>query len=167
VIEKLGPNPAFVLGRRWDYLAYNRAACALFGDLDSIPPAIRNHVWLTFMDPTRREMFTDWERSARLCAAKLRADSARHLGDPSFDELVQALRKSSPEFCRAWKRHEVERATAGRKELRHPVEGMLVFEHAVLHPDESSEQRLILYSPLPEHGTPAKLARLIEAMPAA
>ncbi|PZS08035.1 MAG: hypothetical protein DLM64_13430 [Solirubrobacterales bacterium] len=124
-------------------------------------------MWLTFMDPTRREMFTDWERSARLCAAKLRADSARHLGDPSFDELVQALRKSSPEFCRAWKRHEVERATAGRKELRHPVEGMLVFEHAVLHPDESSEQRLILYSPLPEHGTPAKLARLIEAMPAA
>ena len=32
LIENLGTNPAFVLGRRYDYLAYNRATCAVFGD---------------------------------------------------------------------------------------------------------------------------------------
>ena len=47
--------------------------------------------------------------------AKFRADSAAHLGDPSFEELIQALRQSSPEFCKAWKRHEVARAGEGRK----------------------------------------------------
>jgi transcriptional regulator with XRE-family HTH domain len=161
VIEHLGPNPAFVLGRRWDYLAWNRATTVLFGDLAGIPRAARNHIWLTFMDPARREMFPDWERNARLCVAKFRADSARHIGDPSFEELIHTLRKSSPEFCTCWKRHEVARGGGGRKELRHPVAGTLVFEHAVFGPQETPEQRLVLYTPLPEADTQAKLGALL------
>jgi MmyB-like transcription regulator ligand binding domain len=154
-----------VLGRRWDYLAWNRAACALFGDIDSIPRAARNHLWLMFMDPARRELSTDWERSSRIAVAKFRAASARHLGDPSFEELIEALRQSSPEFCRAWKRHEVAGTGEGRKEFHHPVAGTLVFEHAVFHPTESPEQRLILYTPVPECDTPEKLAELLERDP--
>jgi transcriptional regulator with XRE-family HTH domain len=165
LIGNLGLNPAFILGRRWDYLAWNRATAALFGDLGSVHRSARNHVWLTFMDPARREMFTDWERSHPLLVAKFRADSARHLGDPAFEELIQALRRSSPEFAKAWKRHEVAQGSAGRKELRHPEEGMLAFEHAVFHPAEEAEQRLILYTPLPDYDTPAKLARLLELAP--
>jgi transcriptional regulator with XRE-family HTH domain len=162
LIENLGPNPAFILGRRWDYLAWNDAATALLGDLGSVPRATRNHAWLTFTDPARREMFTDWERSSRMLVAKFRADSARHLGDPEFESLIAALRKSSPEFARAWERHEVAHNGEGRKDLRHPTAGMLSFSHAVFHPAEHSEQRLILYSPLPDHDTPAKLALLLD-----
>jgi hypothetical protein len=162
LIENLGPNPAFILGRRWDYLVWNDAAVALLGDLGSIPRAARNHAWLTFTDPARREMFTDWERSSRALVAKFRADSARHLGDPAFDQLIQALLKSSPDFRSAWELHEVARASEGRKDLRHPAAGMLSFSHAVFHPSEDSEQRLILYSPLPDHDTAAKLERLLE-----
>jgi transcriptional regulator with XRE-family HTH domain len=161
LISNLGPNPAFVLGRRWDYLAWNPATSALFGDLGSVPRAARNHVWLTFMDPARRELFVDWERSYPRVVAKFRADSARHLGDPAFEDLIQTLRQSSPEFCKAWKRHEVADGGEGRRELRHPEAGMLAFEHAVLHPTEAPEQRFILYSPLPDYDTPAKLARLL------
>ena len=163
LINNLGPNPAYVLGRRWDYLAWNEAAAAVFGDYATVPRAARNHVWLTFMDPPRREMFSDWERSARLLVAKFRAASARHLGDPEFEELIHALRQSSPEFCRAWKRHEVHRGGEGRKEIHHPEEGLMVFEMAVFTPQENPDQRLVLYSPVPEHDTPAKLARLMEA----
>jgi transcriptional regulator with XRE-family HTH domain len=166
VIQNLGAAPAYVLGRRWDYLAWNSAACAVFGDYDQIPRAARNHLWLMFMDPTRREMFTDWERGARLTVAKFRADSARHIGDQSFEELIQALRQSSPEFCKLWKRHEVARSGEGRKELNHPIEGKLVFEHAVFNPTEAPDQRLILYTPVPEENTPAKLARLLDVAPA-
>jgi transcriptional regulator with XRE-family HTH domain len=162
LICNLGPNPAFVLGRRWDYLAWNDAACALLGDLSAVPRASRNHAWLTFTDPARREMFTDWERSSRLLVAKLRADTARHVGDPEFDSLIAALRNASPEFARAWERHEVSVGGEGRKDLRHPTAGTLSFSHAVFHPAEASEQRLVLYSPLPDHSTPAKLAALLE-----
>ncbi len=169
LIENLGPNPAYVLGRRWDYLAWNRAASALFGDLGLVPRAARNHVWMHFMDSARREMFADWERSARLVVAKFRADSARHIGDPEFEQLIHALRQSSPEFCRAWKRHEVARSGVGRKEVHHPVAGLLVFEHAVFTPVDAPEQRLILYSPVSENETAARMAELLElhAVPAA
>jgi transcriptional regulator with XRE-family HTH domain len=162
LIDNLGANPAYVLGRRWDYLTWNRAATIILGDLDSLPRSARNHVWLTFMDPARREQFKDWDRSHRLLVAKFRADSARHLGDPAYEELIHALRQSSAEFCKAWKRHEVASGGVGRKELRHPVAGELVFEHAVFTPVEAPDQRLVLYSPLPEHDTAAKLARLLE-----
>jgi transcriptional regulator with XRE-family HTH domain len=165
LIENLGLSVAFVLGRRWDYLAWNRAACAVFGDFDRIPKAARNQLWVMFMDPARRDMLSDWERSARLTVAKFRADSARHLGDPSFDELIQALRQASPEFCKAWKRHEVARSGEGRKRIEHPRAGTLVFEHAVFHPGEAPEQRLILYTPTTEEDTPAKLAKLLESDP--
>lgn len=165
LIANLGPNPAYVLGRRWDYLAWNDAAAALLGDLGAIPKAARNHAWLTFTDPGRREMFSDWQVSSRILVAKLRADSARHLGDPEFDSLVAALQKASPDFARAWKRHEVARVGEGRKDLRHPTAGLMSFSHAVLHPAEKVEQRLVLYSPLPDNDTPAKLAALLAAGP--
>ncbi len=161
LIANLGPNPAYLLGRRWDYLAWNDAASALLGDFARVPKAARNHAWLTFMDPARREMFTDWERSSRTLVAKFRADSARHLGDPAFEELILALRQRSPEFCAAWERHEVARGGEGRKEMRHPLVGMLAFSHAVTHPAEAQEQRLVLYSPLPDYDTAAKMASLL------
>ncbi|HTW41444.1 MAG TPA: helix-turn-helix transcriptional regulator [Solirubrobacteraceae bacterium] len=162
LIENLGPNPAYILGRRWDYLAWNDAAVVLLGELGRIPRARRNHAWLTFTDPARREMFTDWERSARLLVAKFRADSARHIGDREFESLIAALRSSSREFARAWERHEVSSSSEGRKDLRHPAAGMLSFSHAVFHPSEAAEQRLVLYTPLPDNDTPAKLAALLQ-----
>jgi transcriptional regulator with XRE-family HTH domain len=166
LIENLGAAPAYILGRRWDYLAWNRAACAVFGDYERIPKAARNHLWQMFMDPARRPMWPDWEKGARIAVAKFRADSAHHLGDPSFETLISALRQSSPEFCNAWERHEVARSGEGRKEIRHPEVGTLVFEHAVFNPVEAPEQRLILYTPVPEHDTPEKLAELLDRDPA-
>jgi transcriptional regulator with XRE-family HTH domain len=163
LIESLGPHPAYVMGRRWDYLAWNRAACAVFGDFGAIPAAARNHLWQLFMDPGRRELLCDWEQGSRLAAAKFRADSARHLGDPSFEELIAALRQSSPEFCKAWKRHEVAQTGQGRKRIRHPVVGELLFEHAVFHPADFTDQRLILYSPVPGGDTATKLQTLLES----
>ncbi len=161
LIDGLGANPAYVLGRRWDYLAWNDAATALLGDFGAIPRAARNHLWQTFTDPARREMFTDWGRSSRTLIAKFRADSARHIGDPEFESLIAALRKSSAEFARAWERHEVSQSGEGRKDLLHPVAGMMSFSHAVFHPAEKLEQRLVLYTPLPENHTAEKLAQLM------
>ncbi|MGH2889565.1 MAG: transcriptional regulator, partial [Solirubrobacteraceae bacterium] len=110
----------------------------------------------------RRELFTDWERASRVLVAKFRADSARHIGDPEFDQLIETLRKSSPEFCKAWRKHEVATTSVGRKTIRHPIAGTMIFEHAVFNPQEAPGQRMILYSPLPDEGTPAKLARLLD-----
>ena len=46
--------------------------------------------------------------------------------------------------------------------INHPELGPLAFEHAVFHPSEAPEQRLVLYIASPEHDTAAKLASLLE-----
>ena len=164
LIENLGPGPVYVLGRRWDYLVWNRATSVVFG-WDGVPrdgiPVTRNHVWLTFMDPARRELMADWKVTARTLLAKFRADSARHIGDPAFEQLITTLQSSSLEFRKWWGRHEIASGGEGRKELHHPIAGRLVFDHAVFRHDDASEQRLIVYSPTPEDDTQAKLGRLL------
>ncbi len=163
LVENIGPGPAYLLGRRWDYLAWNQAFELVFGWEPGSDPLSRNHVWLWFMDPARRKLCSgDWATSARLMVAKFRADSARNIGDPAFEELIAALSSSSPEFRKLWKRHEVAGSGAGRKELEHPTVGLLAFDHAVFQHGDTGEQRLILYSPACEHDTRAKLDRLFE-----
>jgi transcriptional regulator with XRE-family HTH domain len=162
LIDNLGPNPANLIGRRSDILAWNRAYAVVFGDPGEVPKPFRNSIWLTFMDPARRELVTDWERSSRLMLARFRADHAKHIGDPGFEELIGTLNEASPEFRTWWKRHEVSGSGEGRKTLNHPVVGKLLFEHAVFRPAEAPEQRLALFSPLAEEDTPAKLARLLD-----
>jgi transcriptional regulator with XRE-family HTH domain len=161
LIEHLGASPACILGRRWDYLAWNEALVVLFGDPGEMPEGTRNAIWASFMDPARRKLLTDWEEGARNAVARFRADCARHVGDPHFEELIESLRDLSPEFGEWWSRHEVARSGVGRKVMRHPEAGKLVFEHAVFKLEETPEQRLILYSPLPIADTPAKLEKLL------
>jgi transcriptional regulator with XRE-family HTH domain len=163
LIDNLAWSPAYVIGRRWDYLAWNRAFEIVFDWSPGEDPLSRNHVWTMFMDPVRRTLSADWEHSARTIAAKFRADSARNIGDPAFEELIAALRSSSPEFRKWWNRHEVAGGGDGRKELVHPTVGRLVFDHAVFRHAELTEQRLVLYTPVgDEHDTRAKLAQLLE-----
>ena len=47
--------------------------------------------------------------------------------------------------------------------VRHPVVGEMAFEHAVFRPQEAPEQRMALYSPLPDYDTTAKMERLLAA----
>jgi transcriptional regulator with XRE-family HTH domain len=161
LVENLGPAPAYLRGRRWDILAWNDAYAEVFGDPAEFPPGKRNHIWLIFMDPYRRALLPDWPISARSLLARFRADYAPHVGDPSFDKLVDALNEGSPEFNRWWQQHEVLASGEGRKTVLHPSAGKLVFEHAVFRHGENPDQRLLLYSPLPDEDTPAKLERLL------
>jgi transcriptional regulator with XRE-family HTH domain len=161
LIANLGASPAYLLGRRWDLLVWNDAYVAVFGDPLQFPPGKRNHVWLTFMDPGRREMLPDWEQGARRLLARFRADYASHVGDPTFEKLVDALNEGSTDFRRWWPRHEVLGSGEGRKTIVHRTEGRLIFEHAMFRHGENPEQRLLLYTPLPDEDTPAKLERLL------
>jgi len=162
LVENMGPGPTYLLGRRWDYLAWNRAFEAVFSWAPGPDPLSRNHVWLWFMDPSRRTLCSvDWSASARLLVAKFRADTARNIGDPAFEELVSSLNASSPEFRKLWKRHEVAGSGDGRKDLTHPTAGELVFDHAVFQYGDAGEQRLVVYSPTAEHDTRDKLTKLL------
>ena len=56
-------------------------------------------------------------------------------------------------------------APDGLKALKHPELGKMWFEHSVFKLEDSPEQRLILYSPLPKCNTPEKVEQLLELAP--
>jgi hypothetical protein len=147
IVESLGPHPAYVIGRRWDYLCWNAAMTAVFGDPLAWPEGRRNVLWLMFMDPLRRQMIRDYETGARRQLARFRAQSAAYIGDPDFQELIGALREASPEFRAWWSAHEVRGSGEGTKILDHPSGRTLQFEHATFRHAENDEHRLMLYTP--------------------
>jgi transcriptional regulator with XRE-family HTH domain len=162
LVENLGRNPACITGRRFDFLAWNEAHSAVFGDPGEMPDGRRNLVWSIFMDPSRRTLHQDWSEGSRRLVARFRAQAARYVGDPDFEDLIKALQESSPEFREWWGLHEVASSGVGRKVLEHPEVGSLVFEHAAFRPaDENPDLRLILYSAVPVDNTPEKLERLL------
>jgi transcriptional regulator with XRE-family HTH domain len=162
LVEGLDPNPAAIIGRRYDFLAWNDAHSAVFGDPGEMPDGRRNLLWSIFTDPARRTLHKDWSEGARRLVARFRAQAARHVGDPDFESLIAALSEASPEFREWWELHEVASSGVGRKVLQHPKVGKLVFEHAVFRPEESPEQRFTVYSAVSVADTPEKLRRLLD-----
>ena len=161
MVEGMGDGPVCVTGRRFDFLAWNDAHAAVFGDPAELPEGRRNLLWKIFMDPAMRKQLPDWEQGARRLVARFRGEAARHVGDPDFDDLISALQEGSPEFRKWWDLHEVATSGVGRKVIKHPKVGKLVFEHAVFRPQETPEQRLVLYSATSQSDTPAKLRKLL------
>jgi transcriptional regulator with XRE-family HTH domain len=165
VLDDLNPSPAYVLGRRYDYLAWNTAADGLFAISDTLSdtssPYARNMVWRLFTSPTTRER-PNWEMVARATLAEFRTANARYPGDPWFEELIEELKQVSPEFCQWWPHHDVRSALDGHKVIKHPTLGYLEFEHLTLQVLTDPDIRIMIYTP--DAGTRVTLQRFLEAM---
>lgn len=161
VLDDLNPTPAYAVGRRWDYLAWNKAADGLFAIAEASSPYAHNLVWRLFTSPTMRER-PNWGQVARGTLAEFRAASARYPGDRWFEDLIEDLKQVSPEFRRWWPHHDVRSALDGHKVMEHPTLGHLEFEHITLQVLSDPDVRIMIYTPLAE--TRAKLQRLLEAM---
>jgi transcriptional regulator with XRE-family HTH domain len=84
VLESLATVPAVIFGRRWDVLASNSLARALYTDFDALPYRERNMVRYLFLDDAARDLYQDWAGAARSTVASLRLYAGRHPDDPSW-----------------------------------------------------------------------------------
>jgi transcriptional regulator with XRE-family HTH domain len=158
LVARLDPWPTYVKGRRWDILAANRSARALFVDWDALPPDQRNELWWVFTDPRARKVYVDWPRDAAAMLARFRLAAARRPDDPEFVDLIERLHQASPEVRRWWPRHEVLDVGSGTKRLHHPMLGDVTFHHVVLQVADHPDQKLVTFT-IPD-GDQAPLARL-------
>lgn len=175
-VMALDPHPAFVLGRRWDVLAWNRAAATIL-TYDNAPSTARpqNLIWSHFTDPLMKEIYPDWEHSAQLMTALLRTESALFPGDAWFGEMIEKLQQESAFFRQCWARYDIDRAGIldGWKEMQHPRLGHLEFDTVTLLVPAQPGLKLILYVPSPstqqtltEHlATPASAYALKQEVP--
>jgi transcriptional regulator with XRE-family HTH domain len=146
MIARLDPFPAYLKGRRWDVLAANRAARALFTDWQARAPEDRNKVWWMFTDPAARKIYVRWEQEASDMLGRFRAAAARRLDDPEFTGLIERLHQASPEVRSWWPRHDVQSVGGGTKQLHHPALGDVAFQHAVLQVADHPEQTLVYFT---------------------
>jgi MmyB-like transcription regulator ligand binding domain len=165
MLDSLTAQPAFVLGRRWDVLAWNRAAEVVYGPYGRLEGDERNMLHMVFADPDHRRLLVDWEAVARSSLAMFRADCARYAGDPDFERLVARLTRLSPEFARWWPRREVARPLAGQKRIDHRTAGRMLFEYSSLGVGDPPDMKLIVFTPLEDEGTIRKLERLLRDRP--
>ena len=162
MLVSLTGQPAYILGRRWDVLAWNSAAVAIFGDYGLLQGDARNTIYRVFTDPAHRRLLVDWESVAATSLAMFRADSARYAGDPDFERLITTLMRDSPEFRAWWPRQEVQRPLTGHKRLCHPHGGLMTFEYTALAVIDRTDMKLVVYTPLETDGTHEKLKELLK-----
>ena len=122
LVVNIGPGFAYLLGRRWDYLAWNKSFERVFSWEPGPEALSRNHVWLWFMDPSRRSLCSgDWGGQRTPDGGQVPRRPASNIGDPAFEELISALSSSSPEFRKLWKRHEVAAAARAARSSATPL----------------------------------------------
>ncbi|HEY6542995.1 MAG TPA: helix-turn-helix transcriptional regulator [Ktedonobacteraceae bacterium] len=158
VVDALDPHPAFLIGRRWDVLIWNRAADLLFRFDDPCPPHSRNVVWRFFIRQPRT-LDLHWEQQAQNLVAQFRADYVRYAGDASFQEILEDLQRVSPQFRLWWEQQDVRGLPDGPRTMQHPTLGLLEFDHVTFQTSITPDLRVKVYA-----ASPATLARLEQAL---
>ncbi|MFG1643698.1 helix-turn-helix transcriptional regulator [Amycolatopsis sp. NPDC049252] len=154
ILDTLTEVPAIVTGRRLDLLAANPLAKALYRDFDAVPPRERNMARFVFLDPLARELYADWESSARSVVATLHLYAGRNPHDPKLAELIGELSVRDHDFRRWWADHDVYQRTHGTKHYRHPVVGDLILGYEALAPTGDQDQVLGVHTVEP--GSPSE-----------
>jgi hypothetical protein len=158
-LEHMGTSPAYITGRRWDVLAWNRAASQVIADFATIPIEERNIVRFVFTNEGYRRRCVDWEGIAQRLLAQVRGSHSQYANDAQLSALIAEVQQRSSEFACWWSRHEVQGRQDGRKELIHPHVGSLVFEHSTFQIDGSPGLKMVVYLPACEE-TARKLEQL-------
>jgi transcriptional regulator with XRE-family HTH domain len=139
--------PAYITGRRWDVLAWNKAASEIFA-FDRLEQEDRNILVCILLNPATRRLFgSSWAAEAKRVVAQFRATHDLWAGDPAFIALLSRLRAGSPEFAEWWGAHDIRGGTGGVKRLRHPRKGLVSFAHASFQANDDPDLKLVIYTP--------------------
>lgn len=159
VLDALDPSPAYVRGRRWDVLAWNRSADAL-ADFSNATGKKRNIVWRIFRDEDSQCRYGDLKCVMRRCVANFRTVAAKYPNDPAFNELIEELRANSPEFRQLWAEHDVLGSTEGLKHFLHPDLGELILDYTGFELPGDGDMRMVVMTAEPGSESERKLQLL-------
>ncbi len=143
--------PAYIMGRTWDILAWNKPAQILFAgwldkqqEVEDKPNLLR----YVFQNPDAKQLVVNWEVRARRLVAEFRADCRSRLEELELQKLVAELSQASPEFERFWKQHDVLERQGGQREFNHPKLGLISYQQVTLRPVEQEQLKLVVLHPI-------------------
>ncbi|MGG1948025.1 helix-turn-helix transcriptional regulator [Trinickia sp. NRRL B-1857] len=150
VLDSFGASPAIVKTATWNVVAWNRAAAIVLTDYSVLPPGERNILRFLFLNPSVRSKQHDWEAVARFVVGTFRADVARAGLATEVADLVDDLRRTSPDFDRMWSENHVLSHNIGEnvKRLLHPQLGEIELEYSLFAVDGRPDLSMLVYTPL-------------------
>jgi transcriptional regulator with XRE-family HTH domain len=160
LLVALEPAPAYLLGPRWDFIAWNRPFAALFPTIESLAAEDRNLVWVVFANDQARALIGDWEHEARRVLSQFRAEIVPWQDDPAVIELVERLRATSTDFAQWWPRHDVGGFESHHRVFHHPHAGRLDFETQQLIPAGEPDLRIVVHLAIPGDDSAQRLTAL-------
>ncbi|GAA2498091.1 helix-turn-helix transcriptional regulator [Streptomyces thermolineatus] len=164
LLDSLVPNPAFVVDRCFDVLAWNRAASALAGGLGpDRPPAELNVLWLVFNEPWMGGLLPDRDAEAARLVAELREVSPLEMDNPRFTELVASLQRTNGLFRDLWNGPDARPAPSAVRRFRHPDTGDLTLTHLRLAVEGTPGHSVVVHLAGPGSPEEGALRRLCDA----
>ena len=161
LLRRLGSVPAYVLDARYDIVAWNAMASALFGDFSLLPSGQRNVLRMS-MDPDYATCGTpvgEENEPIRQVAADLREAAARYPSDPELHQLIDDLVTHDPAFASSWARHDVRARPTLHKRIYHAEFGELELDGQTLQVP-GNDQRVVFYTAEPGSLHEDKLSRI-------
>jgi transcriptional regulator with XRE-family HTH domain len=159
-LEAITGGPAYVCNGRLDILAANALSRAFFVDLIPVGGEPPNCARYTFLDPSARRFYRDWDLIADLTVDALRVEAGRNPYDRDLHDLVGQLCTLSDEFRERWGAHNVGRFGTGVKRFHHPTAGDVTLAYDSLRTDADPGLILTVYTPEPGSPSAERLALL-------
>ncbi len=140
------PVPVLAMTLRWDIVAWNELTARVFRDYGAVPAAERNLVKIVMTDSRYRRDAEAYDQIVRILLGEFRLDFGRCAGDPKFEQLIDELAGTVPEFARLWSRVELwssPRATV----VQHDQLGELYFDRVTYVPEHHPAIRVVMFIP--------------------
>jgi hypothetical protein len=136
-------------GKPVDALIANQLGRALYSELFADARGPANWARFVFLDPRARDLYVDWEGSAKDVVALLRTQAGRNPHDRKLSDLVGELSTASEEFRGQWAAHDVRLHTKGVKHFNHPIVGELELSYNRLEVSADPGLTLVVYTAEP------------------
>ncbi len=117
-----------------------------FATTERCPSADRNLLKIVMTDPRYRRDPDAYEQMARNLLGEFRLDFGRCAGDPRFEQLIDSLCETVPDFARLWSKVELwsaPRATV----VQHDELGDLYFDRVTYVPEYHPAMRVVMFMP--------------------
>ena len=146
LVDRL-PYPAYLIGRRWDVLAWNRATSDLLIDFSAMPVDDHNILLFMFINPAARALFGNgWATEAKRVLAVFRSTFDMFSHEPAFIALVAHLRRECRPFDGWWADHDIRAPSSGLKTL-YTSKGARRFQYATFQANDEPALKLAIYLP--------------------
>lgn len=139
--------PAYIMDHRWNIVAWNQSAIAVFGDFNELEIYQRNVLFMMFCNQAYMALFDDWEYHAKGIIARFHAAMAKYIDDEWFIGFVQDLKNKSAEFTAWWSLYEVNGMSDIVKDLTHPLLGQMTFEFVSFDCSDNKSLKLLIHNP--------------------